>query len=189
MNLWQLPKSVVVNGRSLEINSDYRDILDIIARLSDQSRDEQTRMYVALALFYDDFAALRPEEYQEAAVQMLSFISCGEEDTGVPQPKTIDWGQDQAMIISDVNKISGCDIRSMPYCHWWTFISWFNGIGDGQLATVVSIREKIRKGKKLSDWERDYYRKNRGKVDMKAKYTSQDEDVLAAWTGKKKTAP
>ena len=54
------------------------------------------------------------------------------------------------------------------------FLAWFNGIGEGQLSTVVSIREKKRKGKKLSDWEREFYQENREKVDFKLKYSAEE---------------
>lgn len=59
-------------------------------------------------------------------------ISCGEFDDGKPSHKTIDWEQDQSMIVSDLNKVAGCDIRALPFCHWWTFVAWFNGIGEEQ---------------------------------------------------------
>ena len=58
--------------------------------------------------------------------------------------------------------------------HWWTFLSWFNAIGEGQLSTVVSIREKLQKGKKLDKWERDFYRENKQLVDMKKRYSTQE---------------
>lgn len=184
MNGWTLPESAVIGGRTYIINADYRDILDIITRISNPGQDEQTRLYVALALFYEDFRSMPACDYSDAAEWMYEFIGCGEEDNGPPHPKTIDWEQDRAMIVSDVNKVAGCDVRSLPFCHWWTFISWFNAIGDGQLAAVVSIREKLRKGKKLEAWEKEFYRDNRGKVDFKRKYTVEDDAVLAQWLGK-----
>lgn len=184
MNGWNLPESVVIGGKTYRINADYRDILDIITRLTSSEPDEQTRLYVALALFYEDFQDMPVDDYADAAKWMYWFVSCGGEDNGPPHPKTIDWEQDRAMIVSDVNKVAGCEIRSLPFCHWWTFISWFNAIGDGQLATVVSIREKLRKGKKLEGWEKEFYRNNREKVDFKRGYTVDDDAVLAQWLGK-----
>ena len=52
MTGWRLPRSVELGGREYAINTDYRDILDIIARLQDENYDQQVRLYVALALFY-----------------------------------------------------------------------------------------------------------------------------------------
>ena len=172
MTGWDLPEVAVVGGKKYEINADYRDILDIIARLDDQEEDEQTRVYVALALFYEDFGEMPERDYQEALRWMFGFISCGE--SAGPKHKTIDWNQDRGMIVADINKVAGCEVRALPFCHWWTFLAWFNGIGDGQLSTVVSIREKRRKGKKLSDWEREFYQENKDKVDFKRKYSAEE---------------
>lgn len=175
MNLWELPQEAQVGGRVYPVNADYRDVLDIIAHLTDRERDEGTALYIALALFYEGFEAMPECDYPEAAAWLFRFISGGEEEGGQrPGHKTIDWEQDRAMIVADVNKAAGCEIRALPFCHWWTFLAWFNGIGEGQLSTVVSIREKRRKGKKLTDWERDYYREHKGRVDFRKKYTEEE---------------
>lgn len=174
MTGWDLPESVEVVGVDYSINADYRDILDIISRLN-STEDDQTRIYVALALFYDGFESIPPEQYQEAADRLFWFINGGEEcENTRPCPKTIDWEQDRVMIVADINKVAGCEVRALPFCHWWTFLAWFNGIGDGQLATVVSIREKRRKGKKLTDWEREFCQEHREVVDFKRKYSAEE---------------
>ena len=85
------------------------------------------------------------------------------------------------MIVSDVNRVAGCEIRALSFCHWWTFISWFNAIGDGQLATVVYVREKLRKGKKLEKWEQEFYKENRAKIEFKVKYTAAENEILSQW--------
>ena len=78
------------------------------------------------------------------------------------------------MIVADVNKVAGTEIRVLPFLHWWTFVSYFNAIGEGQLSTLVSIREKLRKGKKLKKWEQEYYRKKKDKVDLKKRYSAEE---------------
>ena len=78
------------------------------------------------------------------------------------------------MIVADVNKVAGTEIRALPFLHWWTFVSYFNAIGEGQLSTLVSIREKLRKGKKLEKWDQEYYRKNKDKVDLKKRYSAEE---------------
>lgn len=171
---WELPQSLPVGGVLRPIHADFRDVLEVIRRLGDDTQHGQVRVYVALALFYDDFDAIPEECYQEAAERMAEFISAGEQPDSKPHPKTIDWEQDQALIVSDINRVAGQEIRALPFVHWWTFVAWFNAIGDGQLATVVSIREKRRKGKKLSDWEREFYREHRSTVDFKTKYTEEE---------------
>lgn len=175
MTGWQLPRSVELGGREYAINTDYRDILDIIARLQDENEDQQTRLYVALALFYEEFSAMPSALWQQAAEQMMEFIGCGQPaPEGPPPPQRIDWEQDQSMIVAEVNKVAGCEVRSLPYLHWWTFVGYFSCIGEGQLATVVSIRDKLRRGKKLEKWEQDFYRENRDLVRLKPRYTAEE---------------
>lgn len=78
-----------------------------------------------------------------------------------PAPPLLDWEQDAPLIAADINKAAGCEVRALPYLHWWTFMAWFNSIGDGQLATLLRVRSKLRHGQKLQPWEQDYYRKTK----------------------------
>ncbi len=184
MSAWgDLPETLEVNGTEHPINADFRDVLDLIAQLSNPDRDMSINAFVALSLFFDDFDALPETDYAEAVQVMFQFINGGDpvEEDGQRVPKTIDWERDRQMIIADVNKVAGCEIRALPFCHWWTFLGWFNGIGEGQLSTVVAIREKLRKRKKLDEWERDYCDRNRSKVYLERRYTPREEEIFDAW--------
>ena len=184
MNAWELPDSAQIGGITYPINADYRDILDIISRLTAMDVDEPTKVYTALALFYEGFDQMPESDYVDAAKWLYDFIACGEQPDDRPHPKTIDWEQDRTVIVSEINKIAGYEIRALPFLHWWTFIGWFNGIGDGQLAAIVSIREKIRKGKKLTVWEQQFYKENRSKVDFKTTYSAAEDEALKQWGAK-----
>lgn len=171
MNAWMLPDTAEIGGTAYELNTDYRDILEIIGYLNDPDRPEYLRWRIAIALFYRGDI---PEEHQKEAMEYLaSFISCGEPDTK-PIPKLLDWEQDAKAIIADVNKVAGREIRALPFVHWWTFLSWFNAIGEGQLSTIVSIRDKLRRGRKLEKWEKDFYQENKSRIDLKKKYSAEE---------------
>lgn len=175
MSGWDLPQTIEIAGKEYRINADYRDILQIIDILNDPEMPEPTKLYVSANLFFDDFDQLPKNAYEEAIRQLMLFINCGEEETDTgPKPKTIDWGQDRQMIISDINKAAGMEVRAVPFLHWWTFISYFGAIGEGRLSTVVAIREKKRKGKKLDDWEREYYQEHKKEIDFAPKYTAEE---------------
>jgi hypothetical protein len=171
MTPWSLPTSAVIGGVEYPINADFRDILEILAYLEDPDRPEYVRWSIALALFYEGEI---PVEHQREAAEFLSgFITAGRTD-GKPGPKLLDWEQDARVIVADVNKVAGTEIRALPFLHWWTFLAWFHAIGEGQLSTLVSIRDKIRRGKKLEKWESEYYRSNKSAVDLKRKYSAQE---------------
>lgn len=180
MTGWGLPTSLTVGGREYRINADYRDILEIISYLQDE--DAITGRYVALALFYEGFEDMPRTDHPQAMEELARFIDLGEDpEEGPSPPRTIDWEQDRTVIVSEINKVAGLEVRSLPFLHWWTFMGWFGAIGEGQLSTLVALREKLRKGKKLESWEREYYQQNRSRVDFKRRYTADEEQALSAW--------
>lgn len=184
MNEWILPESAEFGGREYAVNTDFRDVLEVISVLQDIDKHQSVRTLVALSLFYDDFDTMPASEHQAAAEWMIKFINLGESDDGPPQPKLIDWEQDRLIIAAEVNKVAGTEIRLLDHLHWWTFISYFRGIGDGQLSYIVSIRDKLRRGKPLEKHEREFYRSNRSVVDFKTKLSTAEQDVLSRWSVK-----
>ena len=172
MTPWRLPQTAEIGGSVYKLNTDFRDILEIMGYLDDPDKPEYLRWQIALALFYE--GDIPPAHQQEAMEHLAAFISCGEAENAKPGPKLLDWDQDALAIVADVNRVAGTEIRALPYLHWWTFLSYFHAIGEGQLSMLVSIRDKLRKGKKLEKWERDFYRENKSRVDLKKKYSADE---------------
>lgn len=170
MSLWSLPRTAQIGGKNYEIHPDFRDVLEIFSYLSDSSLPEPFRWRIALALFFE--GEIPPQYRQEAMEYLADFIRYGMEDR--PSPRILDWEQDAGAIIAGVNAVAGHEIRNQPFVHWWTFLSWFSAIGQGELATLVSIRSKLSRGQQLSDWEQDFYRQNRSRVDLKVRYTPEE---------------
>ena len=172
MNGWELPVSTQLNGRNYSFYSDYRDILEIIGYLEDRSLPEFMRWRIALALFYKE--KVRQSDLRAAADYLGAFIAGGR-PRETPGPKLLDWEQDADVIVSDVNKVAGFEIRGVRYLHWWTFLGYFHAIGEGQLSGLVAIRDKLRRGKPLEKWEQTYYRENRERVELKQRYTAWEK--------------
>ena len=74
MNGWDLPEVVMVGGTPYRVNTDFRDVLDIIDRLTDPNDSEMERWYIAMALFYEDFASIPESDYGEAMTKLAEFI-------------------------------------------------------------------------------------------------------------------
>ena len=170
---WSLPTCAQIAGKTYRLHCDFRDILELMTYLQDASLPEAFRWHIALALFYEP--EVPPEDFTEAAEYLSEFLCGGEAPSRKPGPKLLDWQQDAQLILSDVNKAAGRELRSEPFVHWWTFLSWFHAIGQGQLSAVVSIRDKLARGKALEGWEKDFYRQNRHRIDLKQHLTPQEE--------------
>ena len=130
----------------------------------------------AQQLFYEDFAGMPQSDYSEAMNRLAAFI-----DGGTPPPQNrkpprrlMDWQQDAAMIASGVNKVAGCDVRGLPYLHWYTFLGYFSAMGEGALSTVVGIRNKLQSHKPLEKWEREYYRDHKAEVDLQERLSDAE---------------
>lgn len=169
-DVWTLPQAVAVEGEEYAIHSDYRDILGIIAWLTGAEGadlDPGQRWYVALRLFYPRFAAMPRSRWGPAAEALAAFIAGGRPGGRGDGARLLDWRQDAPLIVSGVNRVAGQDVRALPYLHWWSFLASFDAIGEGALCTVVAIRDKLRRGKKLEPWELDFYRSHRAQVDLR----------------------
>lgn len=97
----------------------------------------------------------------------------------------VDWAQDFQLIIAPINRIAGQEVRALDHVHWWTFLAWYMEIGDCLFAQVVRIRDKRARNRPLDKQDREFYRKNRDLIDLKANYTDAEKNLLAAWGVKK----
>lgn len=184
MNL-TLPKSFEIDGKGYAIRWDFRAALEIIAALSDPELNDQERAIAALVIFYPDFDNMPPSSYAAAANLCLWFLNGGTEERGrAPKPKLMDWEQDFPLIVGPISKIFGADIRGMESLHWWSFLTAYMEIGDCLFAHVVSIRAKRAKGVKLSKEDRVFYRENQDLIELKTRYTNEEQAALAQWAGR-----
>ena len=171
LSLWQLPKTATFGDKTYGLNTDFRDILEIFSYFDKQDLPAFMRWQIALGLFYRE--PVLPEHRQEAMEYLACFITAGRQicHTG---HKLIDWQQDGDLIIADVNRVAGTELREKPYIHWWTFLSWFHAIGQGQLSALVSVRDALHRGAKLEPWQKDYYRDNRSRVLLQKPLTEEE---------------
>ena len=180
--IYALPTSAEVNGKTYQIESDYRAVLDILTALSDKDLTEEERAIAVLDIFYPDFNDIPLSDYEEALRKCFRFIDHEQDQKEQKkQPTLMSWEQDFEMIVAPINRIAGCEIRALEYLHWYTFLSYYQEIGDCLFAHVVSIRDKKALGKPLDKQEREFYRRNREIIDLKTNYTDAEKNILAAW--------
>ena len=141
-------------------------VLDCFDALNDIELQKPMRLVTCLMIFYADINSFEDvekysDELPELVQKMLEFFNIDQEDSGKSvNYKLIDWEQDAPIICSAVNKVAGKEIRAEEYLHWWTFMGYYMAVGESSLSTVVSIRHKILKGKKLEKYEQEFKREN-----------------------------
>lgn len=181
---YDLPTSLVVGGVERPIRSDYRAALDVMAVVSDPEISDAERMALSVEIMYEDPDDIPRESLREAVERAFWFLRGGhEERTSGPKPRLMDWGQDFQLIAAPVNRVLGCEVRSVPYLHWWTFLAAYREIGDCTFAQVVAIRKKRAGGKRLDKQEQQFYRENRELVDLERKVTEAEAALFDEWIG------
>lgn len=181
MGSFDLPYTVEIDGKEFKIRNrcDFRIVLQCIKALNDSELTEDQRIQCALIIFYEDYDQIR--DYQLAVSEMFRIISYNDPGSNDQQkPQIMDWEKDFPQIAPPVSRILGYDVRTPEkYTHWWTFLGGYMEIGECTFATIISIRNKKQKGKKLEKWEEDYYREHYDMINLPQKYTKEEQDILA----------
>ena len=179
--MWNLPIAVDIDGKEYAIRNkcDYRVVLDVISALNDEELEMEYRIECALFIFYEDLTGLK--DVQTAIMEMMKIINLGEETTEEEQhkPRLMDWEHDFPQLAPPISRVLGYSVRDANhYTHWWDFIGAYMEIGECTFANIISIRNKRMKGKKLEDWEREFYRENKKMVDLPHKLTDEEQEWL-----------
>ena len=164
--MYEIPTSIQVDNNIYNIRNDgdFRVVLDCFMALSDIELDANERLAASLLIFYKDFTTLEDlykVDLQKLVSEMYKFFNCGQDSVGSESGhKLIDWQKDSQFICSAVNKVAGFEVRSVPYLHWWTFMGYYTAIGESPISTIIGIRDKIVRGKKLEKYENEYRKNN-----------------------------
>lgn len=181
MKDWNLPLSVEIDGEVLIIRKkcDYRVILDIISCFNDNELNDDEKAHCALFIFYENFDKIKNP--QMALDEMIKIINIGEkpEPYEKNKPKVMDWEHDFNNIAPPVSRVLGYSVRDEEkYTHWWDFIGAYMEIGDCYFAQITALRNKIHKGKKLDEQDRQFYKEHKKEVDLPMTLSENEQEWL-----------
>jgi hypothetical protein len=186
--MFDLPTSVTVSGCEYPIRTDFRVILEIFVMLDDPDLTDADKTAALLRMFYVRREASpegnRPPDAEAALRAFTDFVDPRHGNQGKKSSgRLIDWSQDFDLMVAPINHILGFECRSADYLHWHTFLSAYLEIPpDSVFARVLRIREKLRTGRKLEKYEKQWYRKNADLVHLKPKFSKAEEELIKAWT-------
>ena len=184
-----LPETLTVGGVDYPIRTDYRNVLQVFEAFQDPELTQEEKWIVAIYLLFENFscdddvleAAQDGFDLGEAMKQISWFISAGQPEKQVLEQPTYNWKQDEQMIFSAVNKVAGRETRELECLYWWTFLGYFNEVGEGTFSFIVGIRNKLNKGKKLEKYEKEFLSLNKELVLMKKPLTKEEQEQEDAY--------
>lgn len=181
---FRLPTTLQVNGRDEPIRYEYTAILEAISAMSDPNYTDEENMQAALYIIYENFENFGRDDYAPAFKAATEFMNNGISEETKNNVRMVDFDQDFKMMIPAINKVAGKEIRTCDDIHWWTFLSWFMEIGESTYSTVLSIRSKKAKGKKMEKWEQEFYAANKQVVDIQRRMSDEEKAEQEAWERK-----
>ena len=178
--MFSLPATVEIDGRSYGIRADFRVILEIFVMLDDPNLTDADKTEAMIRMFYIE----RPSDPEAAITAFVSFADPrGSGNKEKPHTRLISWSQDFDLMVAPINHILNAECRSLPYLHWRTFLAAYLEIPpESVFARVLRIREKLRTGRKLEKYEKQWYNRNRDLVHLRQRFSKSEEEILNAWT-------
>lgn len=175
----QLPDSIEACGRKIQLRStDFRSVLVIVQAVCDPEVSDREKALIMVDCLVG-LENIEPEEFDEVQLACRIWMDGGVDYSKRPaRPQIIDWQQDEQMIFSAVNHVYGRETRVEASMHWWTFIGLFNEIGEGLFSTVLAIRQKKARHKKLTKEERQFYAENRDLVDIRPILSAEEKEQI-----------
>ena len=197
--MYTLPTSVKTkDGNTYHIvnNGDYRVVLECFKACNDSELSEDEKALACLLIFYDnidnydDLRPLSSNDLNDLITFMFDFFNCGQKSIGANKNrKLIDWEQDEQMIVSAINNVAHTEVRALEYLHWWTFMGYYLSVGESVLSTVVSIRDKTARGKKLEKYEKEFKQNNPEYFMIKQEMTKEEKEfddyIMSMWNSGK----
>lgn len=184
MRSYDLPTSLTIGEVAYPINYGWKNAIEIFCEMNDPDKSQAERVAVMLVKLFPNWKEFQPEQIPEAIRKACDFLDCGREPDNRVRPKLVDWEQDGELIVPAVNQTANREIRDDPNIHWWTFFGWYMSIDGGLFASVLRIRNKKVRGKKLEKWEEEFYRENRHLIDLKQAETDevrQEKENILKW--------
>lgn len=184
--MWDLPTEIQIGEQIYHITKkcDYRVVLDVIIALNDEEMTTEEKVICGLLLFYEELTRENIRfcpHLEQLQKEMFSIINGGEEqeENQEQKPQLMDWQHDFPQLAPPISRVLGYDVRTPDkYTHWYSFLGGYMEIGECTFSTIVSIRSKRAKGKKLDNWEQEYIREHRKMVELPRKLTAEEQEFL-----------
>ena len=157
-----LPKSIEINNKNYEINSDFRTYILFELLMQDIEIKDEEKIIQALQLCYIKC----PNNIAEAIKKMLWFYSCGKENdlncsnkTASKAKKVYDFNYDAEYIFSAFLDQYGIDLNEIEYLHWWKFKAMFKSLKDDNEIVKIMGYRSIDLSKIEDKQQKNFYKK------------------------------
>lgn len=145
----ELPSKVIIDGKEVPINTDFRIGIQLDALLNSEIKDEE-RILKMLLLYYPRI----PNNLPEAIEKIVWFYGCGEcveeqeetkkryarKSTGEP---AYSFSKDAAYIYAAFKEQYDIDLTEIQDLHWWKFKALFDSLNEETQMKKIMYYRKV----------------------------------------------
>lgn len=172
----KFPTAVTIDGKAVEINTDFRVALKVLGAFSDGELNQQEKAEVLLRLLYP----APPINPLKAVKQGMKWLNLGVEAEISDEPPIYDFEKDGKYIYTAFQSSYNIDLESVDYLHWWKFRALFSDLGECFFSHLVGIRSRMRTGE-LMEHERKFVAKNIDIIELEEAGESAADEFLKMW--------
>lgn len=185
----KFPTKIKIGEDILEINTDFRDCLNIMFMLEDNSLDKLEKIELMLELLYKDISKINENNVEEAIEKAKKFLdadsiqktnSSEDEEEGIQTKRVYSFCKDAKYIYSAIKKSHGVDLENIEYLHWWKFVYYFFDLDEKCFfSQMIYLRNQKNKGK-LSKEEKVIYSNLEDilELDNSEQYTEEEQEQI-----------
>ncbi|MBK8467729.1 MAG: hypothetical protein IPL32_18095 [Chloracidobacterium sp.] len=143
----ELPGSVVIDGKNVLVDTDFRVSLKTIMAFEDADLTSQEKSQIAL---FNLFPTI-PQNIEAGLERCIWFLNGGSPTQAAtieePQPRLYSFAKDANYIFAAFLQTHGIDL-SKADLHWWMFLALFMDLGsETTFCQLVSLRKRVKSGK------------------------------------------
>ena len=145
----ELPSKVVIDGKEVPINTDFRVGIQLDALLNSDMKDEE-RILKMLILYYPWI----PKNLPEAIEKILWFYGCGERVEEQEETKkryvrkstgetAYSFSKEAAYIYTAFKEQYDIDLTEIQDLHWWKFRALFDSLNEETQMKKIMYYRKV----------------------------------------------
>jgi len=142
----ELPEYVCIDKKKYLINTNFKNIINILAAFENDNLNEFQKMEILIKNFYTvEFINKIPVSVEKAVEKAFSFISQNKtvkKNKYVTIDSVIDWEEDEQYIFDAITSFCKYDIRTAK-THYYTFLSYLKNIQNTEFNKILQIRQKL----------------------------------------------
>ncbi len=183
----KFPTKIKLGNEIVEINTDFRDCLNIILMFEDPELSKLEKIELMMELLYKDPSKINQNNVEEAVRKGILFLDAGEEknqnvnnEEEIKPKRVYSFLKDSQYIYSAIKKSHGVDLENIEYLHWWKFVYYFFDLDDKTFfSQIVYLRSQKNKGK-LTKEEKVVYSNLESILELEneEQYTEEEQEQI-----------